>query len=343
MTNLREAPAQDHNFVKRLLPGLLVSALAIYLLAGFIDVGELSQAFTLVDLRWLPWVLLMFMGTISSRAKAWRTILEERVSFKDSFLVLNQGYLLNNVLPFRLGEIGRAMLLGESSGLGFWRVLSSVVVERVFDVGFAAILLLIGLPNVINADWLGSVVQVALVLVVIGFGLLFSLAVYPEIAKRLLTRFTQPWPKLQNWVLEKMDAFLAGLAPLKNFRRFLQVSFWMLLTWAFNVAWYFLLLLAFFPLAEWLWALFVVGVGSVGVALPSSPAYIGVLEGAIVAALSLFGVEASEALAFALMAHAIYFVLTGLLGAIGFAQQGQSIGRIYRKLMARKEQPERGN
>jgi uncharacterized membrane protein YbhN (UPF0104 family) len=104
-----------------------------------------------------------------------------------------------------------------------------------------------------------------------------------------------------------------------------------------------LLLLAFFPLAEWLWAVFVVGVGSVGVALPSSPAYIGVLEGAIVAALSLFGVSASEALAFALMAHALYFVLTGLLGAIGFTQQGQSIRRIYRKLLSRRAQGEGAN
>lgn len=343
MTNLSEGSGVDQNFVKRLLPGLLVSGLAIFLLSRFIHVDELRQAFKLVDLRWLPWVLLLFMGTISSRAQAWRTILEERVSFKDSFLVINQGYLLNNVLPFRLGEIGRAVLLGESSGLGFWRVLSSVVVERVFDVGFAAILLLIGLPNVINADWLGPVIQVALILVVLGFGLLFSLALYPEVAKRLLTRFAQPRPKIQKWLLEKMDAFLSGLAPLRNFRRFLQVSFWMLLTWVFNVAWYFLLLLAFFPLAEWLWAVFVVGVGSVGVALPSSPAYIGVLEGAIVAALSLFGVNASEALAFALMAHALYFVLTGLLGAIGFTQQGQSIGRIYRKLLSRRAQGEGAN
>jgi len=335
MTNIDGKTSKKQNLVGRLIPGLLISGLAVFILSRFVDTNELLRAFTLLDYRLLPWVLLMFLGTITARAKAWRTILEERATLKDSFLVLNQGYLLNNVLPFRLGEIGRGLLLGEQSGLGFWRVISSVVIERVFDVGFAAVLLLGALPYVIAADWLRSVTQAALVLVFLGFALIFILALYPETVSRLLQRLFKPWPKMQNWLLEKSKAFLEGLEPLKNLGRFLQITFWMTLTWAFNVAWYFFLLLAFFPDAEWLWAVFVVGVGSVGVAIPSSPAYIGVLEGAIVAALSLFGLEPSLALAFALVAHALYFVVTGLLGAIGFAQQGQSIGKVYRRLISR--------
>jgi hypothetical protein len=340
MTNLDGEKSQDRNLMGRLIPGLLISALAIFILSRFVDAGELVRAFTLLDYRLLPWVILMFMGTISARAKAWRTILEERATLKDSFLVLNQGYLLNNILPFRLGEVGRGLLLAERTGLGFWRVISSVVIERVFDVGFAAILLLGALPFVIAADWLRSVTQAALVLVFLGFALIIVLAIYPEAVIRILQRLLQPWPKLQSWILDKINSFLEGLEPLKNINRLLQITFWMTLTWVFNVAWYFFLLRAFFPDAEWLWAIFVVGVGSVGVAIPSSPAYIGVLEGAIVAALSLFGLEPSLALAFALVAHALYFVLTGLLGSIGFAQQGQSIGKVYQRLVSRSSSAE---
>lgn len=343
MTELTKGRAENQHLLRRLLPGLAISALAIFILSLFVDLDELRSAFNLVDLSWFPWVILMFVGTLSARAKAWRTILEERATFKDSFLVLNQGYLLNNILPFRLGEIGRALLLGERSGLGFWRVLSTVVVERVFDVGFAAGLLLISLPYVIVADWARSTTLVAVLLVVFGFGLIFFLAVNPSLFSRLVQRLTRPWPKVQGWLLEKMGYFLEGLAPLKNLARFMRVSFWMALAWAFNIAWYYLLLRAFFPSAEWLWAIFVVGVGSVGVALPSSPAYIGVLEAAIVAALSLFGVDPSLALAFALMAHVVYFLLTGLVGSIAFAQQGQSLSKVYRRLVSRSRSPEVGS
>jgi hypothetical protein len=122
---------------------------------------------------------------------------------------------------------------------------------------------------------------------------------------------------------------------LKDARRFLQVTALMILTWFFNVAWYYLLLLAFVPEATPLWAFFSIAVASLGVALPSSPAYIGVLEGALVASLGVFGVDPSTSLAYALVAHALYLLITGIFGVIGFGQQGQSLGDVYHQLITR--------
>lgn len=318
-----------------MLPGLLISALAIFALSFFIDMGELKSAFSLADFRWLPLVLIPFMGTLLARSKAWRTLLEEEVTLSDSFFALNQGYLLNNILPFRLGELGRALLLGERSGLSFWRVLSTIVVERVFDVGFAALLIVISLPFVIDVDWAQSASSIALLLVAVGFAILFALARYPAFLTNMIERLTSRWPGLQKWTMAKMASFLTGLGSLRDTRRFLRVTFWLALAWLFNLAWYFILLRAFFPVSEWLWAVMAVGAGSLGVAIPSSPAYIGVLEGAVVAALSLFGVDPALALAYALVAHALYFVVTGVLGAWGFSQQGRSLGRVYQRLLNR--------
>jgi uncharacterized membrane protein YbhN (UPF0104 family) len=111
----------------------------------------------------------------------------------------------------------------------------------------------------------------------------------------------------------------------------------MLLTWAFNIAWYFVLMRSFFPEATWVWAVFSIGVASVGVALPSSPAYIGVLEAALVGSLSLFGADEAVALAYALVAHILYLVITGVIGIVGFLQQGQSLGQVYNQLRSRSE------
>lgn len=317
----------------RMLPGLLVSVLAIFVLSRFIDLGELKRVFALADFRWLPLVLIPFFGTLLSRSKAWQTLLEEEVTLRDSFFALNQGYLLNNILPFRLGELGRALLLGERSGLSFWRVLSTVIVERVFDLAFAALIIVFALRFVIDVAWAQSASIVALILVALGFAILFSLARSPRFFINILKSLMGKWPKAQKWILAKLDSFLQGLASLRDIRRFSRVTFWLGLAWFFNLAWYYILLRAFFPVAQWLWAAMAVGAGSLGVAIPSSPAYIGVLEAAVVAALSLFGVDPAISLAYALVAHIIYFVVTGLLGAWAFSQSGRSLSKVFQRLL----------
>jgi hypothetical protein len=319
----------------RALPGILISLAAITVLYFLVDLDELRNAFELADYRWLPVVLVLFLGSLVTRSMAWRTIMEEKVTFGNAFLVLNQGYLLNNVLPFRLGELGRALILGRISGLGFWRVLPTIVVERVFDLAIAVGMLLGSLPFVVGADWARSVVPLAGAIVLLGFGALFALAVQPKWVLGILQAITRPWPKLEAWVVEKVQSFLLGLSSLKHPARFLRVLFWMLFTWAFNFSWYYLLLRSFVPEAAPVWMLFAIAATSLGVAVPSSPAYIGVLEGVMVAALALFGVEEALSLAFALVAHVTYFVVTGIIGIYAFGKQGQSLAGVYKQLLTR--------
>ena len=336
MSKVTPPTAAPRPSLLRMLPGLLVTLVAVAALLLFVDLGEVQAAFSRVEiLQSLPLVVLLFLGTVGARAMAWRTTLKEQASFKDTFFVLNQGYLLNNVLPFRLGELGRAILLGGRIGLSFWRVLPSIIVERVFDLAFAAGLLLATLPSVIGADWAGSAGLVALALVAVGFAVLFLMATRPAWVLAAASRLTRRWPRLQSWLANLLSQVLEGLAPLRDLGRFARIAFWMMLTWLFNVAWYYVLMLAFLPQAIWLWAFFSIAASSLGVAVPSSPAYIGVLEAAMVLSLAPFGVDSATALAYAVTAHVIYFVMTGILGIIGFWQQGLSLGAIYNQLLSR--------
>ncbi len=72
----------------------------------------------LSKLRWQVIALasLVYFVSLFARVFAWYILLQKRVSFKDAFFALNAGYLLNNVFPFRLGEIGRALLLDRPEG-----------------------------------------------------------------------------------------------------------------------------------------------------------------------------------------------------------------------------------
>lgn len=70
---------------------------------------------------------------------------------------------------------------------------------------------------------------------------------------------------------------------------------------------------------------FVTGVTAFGAALPSSPGAVGVYELSTVAALLVFSYPQPMAVGLAILAHALSLIITGGLGAIGLAREGQTI------------------
>jgi uncharacterized protein (TIRG00374 family) len=319
-----------------MLPGVVISVIALAVLILLIDLEDVKEAIQLADYRYLLPTTILFFATIVARSLGWRTILQEKISFKRAFLTENEGYLLNNVLPFRLGEIGRAFLLSRTATLSFWEVLSTIMVERIFDVGFMASFLLLTVPFVIGAEWALEAAIIAGGLVIAGFVALFLIARNKDGTISLFNRLTKPWPRLTEFGQDKLESFLDGLAALRSFSRFGRVFFWLLLTWITNFLWYYVLLIAFVPEAQLLWAMFAVGVVSLGVAAPSTPAYVGVYEVAQISALAFFGIETSTAFAYAVIAHTIYFVFTAIVGGIGLAQDGLTLGEIFQQIRDRR-------
>jgi uncharacterized membrane protein YbhN (UPF0104 family) len=150
----RTAAANSRSgLIRRLLPGLIVSLVCLVVVFYLIDPGEFVEALKHANL----WIVLLG-GLISLlwllvRGLVWRTLLQEKASYRDVFLTLNEGYLLNNILPFRLGEVGRAFLLGRKAGLDFWQVIPSILVERAIDLALAVGLFLSTFPFVIGVPW----------------------------------------------------------------------------------------------------------------------------------------------------------------------------------------------
>ena len=324
------------------LPGLVISLIAVILLLAVSDLEAVGEALRYADYRFLPPVLIIFMITILIRSEAWRTILQGKAPLSRTFIALNEGYLLNNILPFRLGEIGRALLLSRSVGLSFWGVFSTVIIERVIDVAIMAGLLIGTLPFVIGADWAKQAALLAGILVAIGFTVLVLLVRHRQFVLGWVDRLLQRWPNLQGMVRSRAESFLEGLTPIADVRLLARIIPLMLLTWGLNIAWYTILLYVFFPNVEVLWGIFGVGVASLGVAVPSSPAYIGVLEASLVGAFSVFGLDTSISLAYAITAHSIYFILTAVLGVIGLIRDGESITSLYSEVRRMATQKREG-
>ena len=318
----------------RALPGILVSLSALVALIYFIDIGEVKNDLLQADYRYLILVLALYVLALMTRAIAWRKLLLDEIPYRDVFFTLNAGYLLNNILPLRLGELGRALILGRH-GLGFWRVLSTILVERVFDFAIISGMLLTTLPFITGASQANKVAITVFCMVLIGFVIFYLIARYRERVLILYELLTERWPGLSLIGEDRLRSFITGLAALTDLCRFLSVLFWMLVNWGLAILAQYLLLLAFVPSAELIWIVFGLAVVALGVALPSAPAYIGILEAAWVAALSLVGVEPSTALAFAVSSHLINITVTGVFGVYALVREGESLVRLYSKI--RKE------
>ena len=316
---------------QRLLPGLVISLISLAVVLYLAKPGQLYQALRMADYRLVLLASLGGLMWLLVRAMAWRTLLQNQASYSQVFFTVNEGYLLNNVLPFRLGEVARAFLLSHKAGLNFWQVFPTIVIERVIDLAFAAGLLLSTLPFVIGASWARQAALGSGIIVLVGLAGLYILARNRAWALSRFEQLSQRWPRLRKVGGHSVEAFFQGLAVLTNGKQFLLAVFWIFLNWLIALGQYYLILIAFLPDANLLWAAFTLGVAAMGIAAPSSPGAVGVYELVVVGALALFGIPAATALAFALTAHLTQYLLVGVLGTIGLARDGESLIGLYRQ------------
>lgn len=317
---------------RRWLPGVLISIVALFVLFRLANWQDLGLAFQSIRLWNLLIALVLTLASLVVRSAAWKALLADRPKLLDAFSIICQGYLLNNLFPLRLGEIGRAVFMGKKIEVSPFHVLSTIIIERAFDLGIAAILLLSTLPLAIGADWAQAVATVTLTLVGIGFAALFLMARFSEQVHNLMTRLGQRWQWFQRLVLPRIDSLLDGLVALKSIGQFLKVLFWIMLTWVIWVLIYYVMLLPVAPQAPLWWAAFADSILALGVAIPSAPAALGVYEASMVAALSILGISYSVALGYAILMHFIQFASTAVLGFWGLARERRSLSSIFNEV-----------
>ena len=130
--------------MKRWIPliiGIAISLVTLYLAFRSANVGELANAFRTARYEYaVLCVVILLLGNLV-RGLRWQVLTQGRLSFSDGFWLWNIGFLFNDVLPARLGEIARTLLAGRRPGMSFTSALSSVVVERLFDMVSVVVLL----------------------------------------------------------------------------------------------------------------------------------------------------------------------------------------------------------
>jgi uncharacterized membrane protein YbhN (UPF0104 family) len=217
---------------KRWLPGAVISIGLIAVFLYFVDLGEMVEAVRNANYLFLGIAMVIGFLWMAIRAQVWRTLLRNRASYMNVFWTVGEGYILNNFLPFRLGEIGRAFLLSRKSDMKFMEILPTIVIERAMDLGYSAIVLLAAIPFVVGAEGAERIGVIVGVLILLGFVILYILARSNKWALDLFHKLSARWPVLQRAGGSFLESFFAGLSVLTDGWLFLRFIFWMTLNWA---------------------------------------------------------------------------------------------------------------
>jgi len=327
--------------ILRWLVPLGISGVAIWLVLRDIELSQFLD--NLSKISWKTYLLatLIYFASFFFRVFCWYILLKRKISFKDVFFVMNAGYLLNNIFPFRLGEVGRAMLLDDPERSSALEVLSSVLVERIFDVFLAAVFVLAMLPRILEGAFDQRLILLALTLAVAGLALLYLIARFRKRIGTWLTGWGKRSQFVKRWITPKAIQVLEGLSVLNNPGAFLLAFGSLTISWFLAFGENFIVFSSLYPNPPFWWMIFVLSAAAFGTALPSAPAGLGVFEGVMVAAFALLGVNAELAFTHAIVIHVLAFVYANILGLIGLRLRGQAVVALYQRAIHRspKVQP----
>lgn len=325
--------------------GALLSASALYLALRHVPVAELWTYLISIDYLWALPSLGLVLASLAVRAIRWRYILAPTysVSITDAFHPLMIGFMINCILPGRLGEIARPVALKQTRGIAFGTGLATVAAERFFDLLWA-VLLFVFMLNVIQIDpeltigfgeyhlnrslleslfkktmILGVIMLCGLLLVgmaptrhlfaeIIAAPSRISSKIAPRLSILIERFFSKP-------LLGFLDSVAGGLKLLHSPQRIVVCMILTIVVWTIE-------LLSYVVLARGCPGLdlTVLEMGAYMIiilffiALPSVPGWWGLWEAGGVFALSLFGVPPMEAAGFTLVGHALHVLPTIIIG-----------------------------
>jgi hypothetical protein len=313
----------------RLLLGLAISAaFLIWALRQASSFGAVAGALRDANYAWAAPALAVYFVGVWFRALRWRVLLGPlcRLSAARLFPIVVVGYMANNVLPARLGELVRAYVFGEREGVSKSAVVATIFVERTFDgLTMIIFMLIVGLTMTLN-DTLQGILYSSGAVFVVALVAFVALATGPRRAVVLLARLTRPLPARVRGLADQVAArFVEGLGSLGSMGNVLAVLGLSLLAWTAEATMYLLLGLGFaLPVGPNAYLL-TTAVANIGGMLPSSPGYVGTFEWFAMTALSAFGLQSDAALSYVLALHALLLLPVTLLGFVYLWRLGISL------------------
>jgi uncharacterized protein (TIRG00374 family) len=333
-----------------LVAGIMLSAAALYFAFHNVPLYSLLKYFKSINYLWTIPAVFLVLASFFIRALRWQFILDttHKINVWQAFHPLMIGFMINCILPGRVGEIARPMILQRKEKIPFATGIATVAAERIFDV-FALVLFAVIIFVSIEINPRAEIVFGDVHLnrstlevlfnriIIIGVLLLVAIIMVSiPVIRRAIQRVILAIPSLAIFSADSVKAKITTklCEPLFRFVDNIALGF-MLIKYPKKI-----FICALYSLAVWMTAAlswYVFSLGSPGInlsyaemyavmviiclfiALPSVPGYWGLWEAGGVFALSLFGVSANAAAGFTLANHGIQLfpvVVVGFSSAI---------------------------
>jgi uncharacterized protein (TIRG00374 family) len=305
--------------------GIILSGLAIYLAFKNVDLLQVWGILKKIRVAYVLLALLSIGINNLSKSIRWKVLAGETgkdIRQGKYFAVFLVGQMLNIIFPGRIGDLGRAYVLG---GLGPGRtfILGTILVEKVIDslsyaMLFLFLLLLIPLPEWVGQSlifFVGVTLLVSAGVVVLAYRRSFLLKIL-EFATRFLPG------ERKKGIQSRINAGLTSLDIIQDRVALAKLGFWTLVVWGTAILNNHLVLQAFGLELSWTASLLILVVLQAGISIPSVPGKIGIFEYTCILALAVFRVDPSLSLTYGLVLHGLVFIPTTLAGLIAFWGMG---------------------
>ncbi len=313
----------------RAVLGIAISIASLWFVLRGVDFASVGAILRTAIPAWILVTVLLQTVDVLLRAARWQRLIApiKWIRFRSMLAYLLIGYLANNILPARLGELVRSHYLGDREDVSRASALGTVVVERVVDT---AVVVIIGAIAIFVLHVRGVVASAVLVGLAITGLLCVGLAV-GILAHRLpgadrIIAIAERRPRIAEVGRRLHD----GLAVARRPRTLVDGVGLSVAAWGAS-------LLAVAAAGQALGieltigeaALFASGI-ALATAIPSGPGYLGTFELAAVTIGTAIGLSKDQALALGLLIHVTILVLTSVGGAIAFLRLGwnRSAGEV---------------
>ncbi|MBI2917069.1 MAG: flippase-like domain-containing protein [Chloroflexi bacterium] len=319
---------------RRLWLGLAVSLVFLGLLLYRLDLGKMLRALVQANYAYLFPALAVYFVGFYLRAVRWRLLLApmRHVASGRLFPVLTIGYMANNILPLRLGELVRAYFLGEQERVSKAGALGTIAAERIFD-GLSLLLFLVVLAAVSPpAPWVRSIEGVMALLFGGALVVVLLALAKPHTLERLVSAFEKRLPaRFHGRFAGLATRFLGGLESLRQPGQALKVMAVSLTIWVCESLMAYVLARSFslgLGVAPYMMA---TAAANLAISLPSSSGGIGPFEFFAAKSLQIFGTDPEAATAFSIALHAALLVPVTLLGLAFLWWRNLSLSEALRR------------
>lgn len=308
----------NRRIVARALVGIAVSATAVLLVAQTADIPSALARVASVDVRWLAVPALVVAAQLWVRATRWAILLSavqpSHIGTRTALWPTTAGYLGNVVLPARLGEVIRIVLISRRTPVTATAATASVLIERVVDL-LALLAFAAAAYGAVGA--IGWLPLAAMLVLLVAFGLVLRTAGW------LASRVPAGLPaRVRDVAVRLLGAFHATGLPAVALAWLVS-----LLAWLMDAMTVYLCAGALGTEISPAAAILISAGGALGAALPAAAAAFGTYELGAVTVASLVGTPVDEALQVALMSHVLGVVMILAMGVVGIVLASLDAGR----------------